>query len=265
MVGNTIEGFSGTPILEGNWVNPETRDWFTVKDCFFEDNNYVVMTTDGRRLDYSIIQHYVQTSAKPEQLAREYQEARQTDNADVLTKPIVATIPTTTQPISGVDAEMQSEIDALLRGNNTSAKVIAATTDNNTLTYNTNASVQAEIPRKLIKDSDIIERALGKVAAPEISLDVVFAEYPEKEISSLCEIMNVDVHSIAQWMYETYFHDNFEDIIIKKLTQVLKHHGEPQAATEIKQEEPAGEVEEVVEKPAKTTTKTSKSNKPRRK
>ena len=45
------------PMIEGTWFNPDTGDRFTVRDSFFEDNNYTVLTTDGRTLNYNQIQN----------------------------------------------------------------------------------------------------------------------------------------------------------------------------------------------------------------
>ena len=56
--------FGEGPILTGNWYNPKTGDSFTVRDTYFEDNNFYVITTDGRRMDYNLMSQYVQ-SDKP--------------------------------------------------------------------------------------------------------------------------------------------------------------------------------------------------------
>ena len=49
------------PIMEGTWYNPQTGDSFTVRNSFFEDNQYIVQTTDGRVLGYNQIQNYVKS------------------------------------------------------------------------------------------------------------------------------------------------------------------------------------------------------------
>lgn len=54
----------GMPMIEGTWYNPKTGKSITVRDTMFEDNNLVVMTTDGRRIPYTEIQNYVK-SDKP--------------------------------------------------------------------------------------------------------------------------------------------------------------------------------------------------------
>lgn len=48
------------PIMSGTWYNPQTGHKFTVRDCFFEDGNFIVMGMDGQRYDYNTIQNYIQ-------------------------------------------------------------------------------------------------------------------------------------------------------------------------------------------------------------
>lgn len=54
----------GGPIIDGTWYNPNTGDSFTVMDSFFEDNNLLVKTTDGRIIRYDQMQHFIK-SDKP--------------------------------------------------------------------------------------------------------------------------------------------------------------------------------------------------------
>lgn len=50
--------------MTGNWYNPKTGDSFTVMDFFFEDNNPLIKTTDGRIIRYEKMVDYVK-SDKP--------------------------------------------------------------------------------------------------------------------------------------------------------------------------------------------------------
>jgi hypothetical protein len=49
------------PVMTGTWYNPKNGDSFTVRDTYFEDNQYMVITTDGRRMDYNMIQNYIKS------------------------------------------------------------------------------------------------------------------------------------------------------------------------------------------------------------
>lgn len=70
--------FENGPVMEGTWWNPKTGHKFTVRDSFFQDGIFTVMTTDGRMLDYNMIQDYVQYNGK--------------DQDDVYSKPSLGTI-----------------------------------------------------------------------------------------------------------------------------------------------------------------------------
>jgi hypothetical protein len=56
---NGIMFNADAPTMDGHWYNPGSEDNFTVKDTFFEDGQYKVLTTDGRLLGYDQIQYYV--------------------------------------------------------------------------------------------------------------------------------------------------------------------------------------------------------------
>lgn len=70
--------FENGPVMEGTWWNPKTGHKFTVRDSFFQDGIFTVMTTDGRMLDYNMIQDYVQYVGK--------------DQDEVYSKPNLGTI-----------------------------------------------------------------------------------------------------------------------------------------------------------------------------
>ena len=55
---NNISFNGEGPVMSGTWYNPKTGDSFTVEDSYFQDNQYLVKTTDGRMLDYNFIQNY---------------------------------------------------------------------------------------------------------------------------------------------------------------------------------------------------------------
>lgn len=55
---------AGGPMISGSWYNPKTGDSFTVRDSFMEDNNFIIVTMDGRRLDSRIMQDYIQSDEK---------------------------------------------------------------------------------------------------------------------------------------------------------------------------------------------------------
>lgn len=57
--------FDGTaPMMEGTWFNPKTGDVIKIRDTFFENNNYIARTTDGRMLNYNQLQNYIRDDSK---------------------------------------------------------------------------------------------------------------------------------------------------------------------------------------------------------
>ena len=73
-----------------------------------------------------------------------------------------------------------------------------------------------------LKDADIIGRALKRVKAPEIKLDLIFEKYPEKQLDMLVNLMGCEYEDIANWMYEEYFSMDLKSIIIDKIKEMLE-------------------------------------------
>ena len=47
------------PQVTGWWYNPATGDKFNAIDTYFEDNNLLIKTADGRLLNFNQIQNFV--------------------------------------------------------------------------------------------------------------------------------------------------------------------------------------------------------------
>ena len=77
--------------MQGTWYNPYTGDAFTVRDAFFEDNQYIVMTTDGRKMDYNRLQNYIQSDMKLEDLKKMKVEKKENEEIPDEIKNILAT------------------------------------------------------------------------------------------------------------------------------------------------------------------------------
>ena len=54
------------PQISGTWVNPKTGHRFTVRDCYFEDSDYRIYTTDGTTISYNMLENYVQDTGMME-------------------------------------------------------------------------------------------------------------------------------------------------------------------------------------------------------
>mgnify|MGYP007110222622 CR=1 FL=1 len=77
---HNIEFGMDGPIMSGTWVNPKTGHKFTVKDTYFEDTGFKIMTTAGQILDYSMIENYVQENLAPGEKPVEWDKVNANNN-----------------------------------------------------------------------------------------------------------------------------------------------------------------------------------------
>ena len=233
MAGNFTGIMMDGPTIEGVWQNPKTGDFFTVRDSYMEDDDFIIIATDGRRFNYKMLNDYSQTNQKIEELKhsrdmirrkREQDEDNEvlkligSDEEDILTKPLKRnTQPTTQTPSGGV--EMDDEINSLM-GNyaNPGKRPAGVRMPIDAPDYD--RSVVYKQPA--LKDADIIGRALKRVKAPEIKLDLIFEKYPEKQLDMLVNLMGCEYEDIANWMYEEYFSMDLKSIIIDKIKEMLE-------------------------------------------
>lgn len=168
--------FQGTsPIMTGTWYNPSTGDSFTVKDTFFENNEYVVYTTDNRMLNYNQIQHYVQTDNKDmveDKLPPEVSAMLETNN----------------------DTGILPEDQLLINGNFYDKEL-----QNGLQIPHIQIDVNKSATTSITDNTHIIEKALSKTTLPDISVKLNWTKYPEREIDMLVDIMDIPVSEIVDW------------------------------------------------------------------
>lgn len=230
MAGNFTGIMMDGPTIEGVWQNPKTGDFFTVRDSYMEDDDFIIIATDGRRFNYKMLNDYSQTNQKIEELKHSRDMIRRkmeqeednevlkligTDEEDILTKPLKRNTQPTTQTPSG-DVEMDDEINSLMGNYANPVKRPAGVM----MSSDYDRSVAYKQPA--LKDADIIGRALKRVKAPEIKLDLIFEKYPEKQLDMLVNLMGCEYEDIANWMYEEYFSMDLKSIIIDKIKEMLE-------------------------------------------
>lgn len=168
--------FQGTsPIMTGTWYNPSTGDSFTVKDTFFENNEYVVYTTDNRMLNYNQIQHYVQTDNKDmieDKLPPEVSAMLETNN----------------------DTDILPEDQLLINGNFYDKEL-----QKGLQIPHIQIDVNKSATTPVTDNTHIIEKALSKTILPDISVKLNCTKYPEREIDMLVDIMDIPVSEIVDW------------------------------------------------------------------
>lgn len=178
------------PIMSGTWYNTNTGDSFTVKDSFFEDNQYVVTTTDGRYLKYEQIQDYIK-SDKPLDMNNLRLDKSQAQ------EPVVNDLPPEVMGLLEADDLMLSNP----LGN---------------LYEQVQEPVTTAIPKTQVNTSNytIISKALSKRSLPDIQIGVDWSKCPLKEMKMLIDLMDVTEDEIIEWY--------INNIDVNTTTQIIK-------------------------------------------
>jgi hypothetical protein len=191
------------PIMQGTWYNPSTGDAFTVHDSFFEDNQYTVTTTDGRYLSYNQLQNYIQTDMKLEDLKKMRSE-KQNDIKEQLPAEVANLIEGSDDPY----ATLMTPEDMMIGNNKPNLGNL----------YKDDLPVQHTPVGDVYVDTyyagkgqsmneAIIEKALKNAAKPEFNVDVIWDNFPLKQIEMLKDIMEIPEDEIIDW-----YLDNIEMI-----------------------------------------------------
>ena len=200
------------PVMQGTWYNPQTGDAFTVRDSFFEDNQYVVTTTDGRYLRYNQLQNYVQSDMRLEDLKQMKSE----------TKSAPAT------------EELPAAVSSLIDNDDIYFGDMIVPEDNDILSKPMSAPKLGNIHQPIQAQSSpvgyttqepvnmntaIIEKALKNSAKPDFSVTVKWNEYPEKQIEMLKDIMEIPAEEIVDWYLDNI---KLEDFIAAFKTAIIE-------------------------------------------
>lgn len=159
---NGIMFNADAPTMDGHWYNPGSEDNFTVKDTFFEDGQYKVLTTDGRLLGYDQIQYYVKVD-----------------------KPIIKK---KDNPVpSNILNEIDENNDMLLEED---LNIINGKIGN---IYSP--------PTETKQDTDIVvlDKALNKNTLPEIQVSIKWKDFPKSEINMVCSLLDIPMEKIISW------------------------------------------------------------------
>lgn len=182
---------SDGPIMSGTWYNTNTGDSFTVEDSFFEDNQYVVKTTDGRYLKYEQIQDYIK-SDKPLDMKDLRLDKSQAQEPSVL--------------------DLPPEVMGLLESPN----LTLSTNYIGNLYEQVQEPVTTAIPKTQANTSNytIISKALSKRSLPDIQIGVDWNKCPLKEMKMLIDLMDVTEYEIIEWY--------INNIDVNTTTQIIK-------------------------------------------
>ena len=184
--------FGEGPMLEGHWYNPKTGDSFTVRDTFMEDNNIIVLTTDGRRMDYNMIQQYVKTEKPMPKKPVDGYENKQP--AVDIPEEVRAIMADAEEDLKSLTTKTASEKEYPLSNPVTPQQNI----------YSGTVSSYQEID----EDQMLIKRLLKRAAEPIISCAIRWNNFPKEQIHML-DMMAVDDEKIIEYYISKM---NLEDI-----------------------------------------------------
>jgi hypothetical protein len=221
------------PVMEGTWYNPRTGDSFTVRNSFFEDNQYVVQTTDGRILNYNQIQNYIK-SDRPIETPKPMESFEQ----------LPAEVADLVENIDYTD-DVMTQVNSLGNLADTYAPIPTQTTTTNAVDNS---------------NYNIVSKALSKRSLPDINIDIVWKDFPLKEMEMLKELMDVSYDDIINWYLDNVDLVYTEKVIKETLKEYITNMvSKPLAAAEpetISRKEPVPEKEPVSKKETKSSKKT---------
>lgn len=242
-MGGIMMGGEG-PMMSGTWVNPKTGHKFTVRDCFFQDGNFMVQTTTGQMLDYNTIQHYVQTSdntpltpqkQKPKPKAQAKQPKPEAIPEDLMNE------------------ILPEDMEAIGLGN------INDPTRNKTLNQPVPTTV---VPPVADPDAAMVDRVLKNHAMPEPVVSLDWNPVPRKQIETLVDVLGVKPQSIANYYISKLSMSKIAEAVKAAIVEcVLSIAGEPTEIPDPNLDEPAEMGDPVVKEEKKITTKKKSTTK----
>lgn len=202
------------PIMDGTWYNTTTGDSFTVRDTFFQDNQLMVATTDGRLMDYNMIQNYIK-SDKPINIPK------QQKNNEIPIEVIELLESPTPQ-----DPYMLEEDMALISNNHNTTPMPTVATSNNCITpklYTDGVS--------RTEDQRLVERVLSRQQQPSISCNINWTKFPQKQMDVLMDMMGVDLDDVCDFYISKIDLNDIRESIkrdIKTYIEVAMGYVEPE-------------------------------------
>lgn len=243
-MGSGIQFNGDGPIMSGTWFNPQTGHKFTVRDCFFEDGNFIVMATNGQRYDYNTIQNYIQCNdadgkaIEPDESVMAPQAQRTKDSLPPEVANILAT-DTENDPYADLMIPEDKEIveNPLTKGlakpglgNLNDTRHIASASEHQTPAAQTPAAQTPAYTTGYLQVADdfagsaedikMIDRVLRRHPAPEFDAVLNWA-CPEKQIETLVDVLGIDPALIADYYVHKLNQAEIFEGIKAKLTEYI--------------------------------------------
>lgn len=169
------------PQISGTWVNPKTGHRFTVRDCYFEDSDYRIYTTDGTTISYNMLENYVQDTGMMEDGTK---------------------VPPTLQ--NEVPLEVLNELD---HGNH----ILPAVLENELLGDDENFTPQNNL---VSLETEMINKVLVKLGNPKVDITLQFKKDKEfkNALDTLVNQLDIPKGDILDYIFNKYVVENEKSI-----------------------------------------------------
>ena len=204
------------PMMTGTWVNPQTGHKFTVRDCFFQDGQFTVQTTEGQLLDYNTIQNYVQCVDA---------NGKATEPDATMTSKS-GSIPPEVAALVGEDLMLPEDAQAAKGlGNLNNPRHIAPANERTVTTQG-----YTQIVEPIDQDLAMVDRVLRRHAIPDFEANLVW-DCPVKQIETLIDVLGIDPETIAKYYIDKLNKDAIFENIKFKLAGYIREQWGPKITT----------------------------------
>ena len=235
--------FGEGPILTGNWYNPKTGDSFTVRDTYFEDNNFYVITTDGRRMDYNLMSQYVQSDKPIPKM--EQPQAPQQIPQEVLSQ---MTNDSNDDFMTDEDRALLIGVTGELKGSQVNVQQPASIQPKPVVTQGQGES----------EDDMLVRRILKRASKPVVTCGVKWSNFPEKQFEML-DMMAVDIEKIVEYYLQSIDLEALREEVKYGIEKyIYDYFGNEKEIAEFNESFEPKVVEEQVEKPVEKPKPTKK-------
>jgi hypothetical protein len=199
------------PQITGWWVNPKTGDKFKAVDTYFEDNNLIIKTSDGRMLRYDQIQNYIQTD-NPDSVPTQQQGQQGQQASDEIPANILAEL----EDSEEAAGEGLLIPDDNIYGNKPVKQAPSAELGN--IYREEEAQLQPAI-----QDFAIIDRALTGKDTPSLNADITWDQFPKREVEMLVDVMNISEEEIIQYYINKVSMNTVKDMVAEGIRHYIHH------------------------------------------
>lgn len=177
-MGNGIMIEGDMPMITGKWYNPKTGDCITVRDTIFEDGNIKIIASDGRMIPYTVFENYVKGEG-PGPVNKMPKNQGYTQKVSDLPPEVSSLLEDFSEPTNLVVPKKQKPVSV---------------------------------------NYEIIEKVFNKIkSGPKIDILVSWDPYPEREITTLTEVMDIPLEEISEYCCNKYVDSSLLDSVKEKI------------------------------------------------